>query len=158
MAGSVDGLAELDFASVTPERFAQIVKGLSAQEIKDLAADADLRARVLDEVFDRMERQFKPDVAGSLSAMIRWRITSATTDEDDATVYETRIAKRACTVHKGRTDEEPRVTLTLREADFLKLVSGNASPVQMFFTRKVKLVGDIALAATLTRYFDIPKA
>lgn len=155
MAGGVDGLAELDFASVTPEQFARIVKDLPAHEIARLAADADLRDRVLDEVFARMERQFRPDVAGTLEALVRWQVLG---DGDVRSCYETRLADRTCTVHKGRTDAEPRVTLTLKDADFLRLVSGNASPVQMFFTRKVKLQGDVALAATLTRYFAIPKA
>lgn len=155
MAGGVDGLAELDFARVTPEEFAQIVKGLSAREIAELAQDAVLRERVLDEVFARMERQFRPEAAGTLKALIRWQITGA---DDAEACYETLIADRTCTVHKGRTDAAPRVTLTLKDVDFLKLVSGNANPIQMFFTRKVKLKGDVQLAATLTRYFDIPKA
>jgi alkyl sulfatase BDS1-like metallo-beta-lactamase superfamily hydrolase len=155
MAGSADGLADLDFASVTPEQFAGIVKGLSADEIRGLTEDTTLRARVLDEVFARVGRQFRPEVAGSLSALIRWRITGA---NGEKTVYETRIADRTCTVHQGHTDAAPRVTLTLGDADFLKLVSGNASPVQMFITRKVKINGEVPLAAMLTRYFDIPKA
>ncbi|GHJ37410.1 SCP2 sterol-binding domain-containing protein [Streptomyces sp. TS71-3] len=155
MADGARGLAELDFATVTPAQFAALVKGLSTRELKELAEDSALRDRVLAEVFGRMGREFKPDAAGSLSAMIRWQITGPGGAE---TVYETRIADRACTVHAGRSDEEPKVTLTLSEAEFLKLASGNASPVTMFMTRKVKVVGDVALAARLNRYFDIPKA
>ncbi|MGK5643344.1 SCP2 sterol-binding domain-containing protein, partial [Streptomyces sp. URMC 126] len=44
------------------------------------------------------------------------------------------------------------------DAEFLRLVSGNASPVTMFMTRRLKLAGDVGLASGLTRYFDIPKA
>ncbi|MFJ2769399.1 SCP2 sterol-binding domain-containing protein [Streptomyces sp. NPDC087300] len=153
--GGVKGLAELDFASVTPEEFAQIVKGLSGKEIAEIAKDGELRARVLAEVFTRMERQFKPDTAGSLKALIRWKVTGS---GDEETVYETDIADGTCTVRAGRSDADPRVTLILADAEFLKLVSGNASPVTMFMMRKVKIAGDVALAAGLTRYFDIPKA
>ncbi|MEV8015093.1 SCP2 sterol-binding domain-containing protein [Streptomyces sp. NPDC086554] len=148
-----DGIAGLDFASVTPEEFAKIVKGLSGKEITEIAQDGELRARVLAEVFARMERQFKPDAAGSLKALIRWKITGV-----EEVVHETEIANGTCTVREGRSDAEPRVTLIMSDAEFLKLVSGNASPVTMFMMRKVKIAGDVALAAGLTRYFDIPKA
>ncbi|MGW7083807.1 SCP2 sterol-binding domain-containing protein [Streptomyces sp. NPDC054871] len=151
--GGADGLAGLDFASVTPEEFAKIVKGLSGKEITEIAQDAELRARVLQEVFGRMGRQFKPEAAGTVKALIRWKITGV-----DEAVYETDISEGTCTVRDGRSDAEPRVTLVMADAEFLKLVSGNASPVTMFMMRKIKIAGDVAFAAGLTRYFDIPKA
>lgn len=151
--GGADGLAGLDFASVTPEEFAKMVKGLSGKEITEIAQDAELRARVLQEVFGRMGRQFKPEAAGSVKALIRWKITGV-----DEAVYETEISEGTCTVREGRSDAEPRVTLVMPDAEFLKLVSGNSSPVTMFMMRKLKIAGDVAFAAGLTRYFDIPKA
>jgi putative sterol carrier protein len=102
-----------------------------------------------------MERQFRPETAGSLQALIRWKVTSAG-DQEEA-VFETAIADGTCTVTEGRSDAAPRVTLTMGAADFLKLVSGNQSPVMMFMMRKVRITGDAALAAALNRYFDIPK-
>ncbi|MFG2647096.1 SCP2 sterol-binding domain-containing protein [Streptomyces sp. NPDC048436] len=160
-----DGVAGLDFASVTPEEFAKIVKGLSNKEITEIAQDGELRARVLAEVFGRMGRQFKPEAAGTLKALIRWKITGAdkavgegADKAADETVYETDISEGTCTVSAGRSNAEPRVTLVMGDAEFLKLVSGNANPVTMFMTRKLKVAGDVALAAGLTRYFDIPKA
>ncbi|MGW5736894.1 MULTISPECIES: SCP2 sterol-binding domain-containing protein [Streptomyces] len=151
--GGADGLAGLDFASVTPEEFAKIVKGLSGKEITEIAQDAELRARVLQEVFGRMGRQFKPEAAGSVEALIRWKVTGV-----EEAVYETEISAGTCTVREGRSGAEPRVTLVMPDAEFLKLVSGNSSPVTMFMMRKLKIVGDVAFAAGLTRYFDIPKA
>ncbi|MFH8733128.1 SCP2 sterol-binding domain-containing protein [Streptomyces sp. NPDC017964] len=153
--GTRDGIADLDFSAVTPEQFAKIVKGLSAKEIDEIARDGELRARILKEVFARMERQFKPETAGSLQALIRWKVASAGGQE--AAVYETAIADGTCTVTEGRSDATPRVTLAMGDADFLKLVSGNQSPVMMFLMRKVRITGDAALAAGLNRYFDIPK-
>jgi predicted lipid carrier protein YhbT len=159
--GGPEGLAGLDFASVTPDEFAKIVKGLSGKEITAIAQDAELRARVLQEVFGRMGRQFKPEAAGTLKALIRWKITGvggAADDTAEDAVYETDISEGTCTVSRGRSNAEPRVTLVMGDAEFLKLVSGNANPVTMFMTRKLKVAGDVALAAGLTRYFDIPKA
>ncbi|MFH8344520.1 SCP2 sterol-binding domain-containing protein [Streptomyces sp. NPDC018045] len=144
-------LAELDFASVTPEEFARLVKGLSTKEITELARGG-LRERVLGEVFGRMGRQFRPDAATGVHAVIRWRITG----EREA-VWETTLADGVCTVREGAGTAEPRLTLTLGDAEFLRLVSGNGNPVTMVLTRKIKVSGDLGLAAGMNRYFDIPK-
>ncbi|UCM91166.1 SCP2 sterol-binding domain-containing protein [Streptomyces marincola] len=143
--------AALDFGTVTPEEFAALVRQLSAREIADLMR-GELRERVLAEVFGRMERQFRPDHAGSLDAVIRWEVTG-----DPDVVYETAIVDGTCTVRQGRSALDPRVTLTMGDAEFLRLVSGNGSPVAMFMTRKLKVAGDIGLASGLTRLFDLPK-
>ena len=145
-------VAELDFARVTPEEFAKIVKGLTRRQIAEIA-EGELRTRVLKEVFGRMGRQFRPDAAGSVRALIRWKITG-----ESEVVYETTLDDGTCTVREGRTEAEPRLTLIMDDAEFLKLVSGNGNPVTMFLTRKLKAVGDLSLAAGLNRYFDIPKA
>lgn len=147
-----DDLAGLDFAAVSPEEFARIIKGLSAKQLGEVMR-GELRTRVLSEVFGRMRQQFRPETAGGLKALIRWKITGET-DE----VYETSIAEGRCTVSQGRSDGEPRTTLVLGDAEFLRLVSGNANPVTMFMTRKLKIAGDVGLASGLTRHFDIPKA
>lgn len=144
---------ELDFSGVSPEDFATIVKGLSKQELAELTADASLREQIIREIFSRMGRQFRPEVAGSLKALIRWKVTGAS-----EVVYDVTIDEGTCSVHEGRTEGEPRVTLVMGDAEFLKLVSGNANPVTLFMTRKLKLAGDVGLATGMTRLFDIPKA
>ncbi|NEE15152.1 SCP2 sterol-binding domain-containing protein, partial [Streptomyces sp. SID7499] len=111
------------------------------------------RTRILGEIFGRMKQQFRPEAAGGLTALIRWKITG----ESEA-VYETAIADGACRVTPGRSDADARTTLVMGDAEFLKLVSGNGNPVTMFMTRKLKVAGDVGLASGLTRYFDIPKA
>ncbi|MFF7200060.1 MULTISPECIES: SCP2 sterol-binding domain-containing protein [unclassified Streptomyces] len=147
-----DELAALDFSAVSPEEFARIVKGLSGRELADVMR-GELRGRVLREVFGRMKQQFRPENAGSVDALIRWKITGETEE-----IFETSITDGTCTVHEGRSEQEPRTTLVMGDAEFLKLVSGNGNPVTMFMMRKLKIAGDVALAAGLTRYFDIPKA
>jgi predicted lipid carrier protein YhbT len=151
---AADTLSGLDFAAISPEEFARLVKGLSARDVAD-AFRGELRLRALREIFARMERVFRPDAAGSLRALIRWRVEGT---EAGATVFETEIAEGRCVSTEGDSGSEARVTLTLADAEFLKLVSGNGNPVTMFVLRKIKISGDVGLAAGLTRLFDIPKA
>ncbi|WP_042387741.1 SCP2 sterol-binding domain-containing protein [Streptacidiphilus melanogenes] len=147
------GLADLDFTAVTPQEFARIVKSLSTKEMKEIVQDAELRVRILREVFARMESRFRPENAGRTSAVIRWKVGA-----DGDCVFETAIEQGVCTVTEGRSEATPKVTLVLGDTEFLNLVSGNANPITLFFSRRLKVVGDLTLAARLTHYFDIPKA
>jgi predicted lipid carrier protein YhbT len=148
-------IADLDFASVTPTEFATLVKRLSGKELAALMR-GELRDRVLRAIFGRMERQFRPEAAGALDAVIRWEVTGA--GDEPTVVWESAIADGTCAVTPGRSDARARVTFVLSDAEFLRLVSGNGNPVTMFLTRKIKISGDIALASSLTHLFDIPKA
>ena len=154
-------LAALDFTQVSPQEFAAIVKGIPGRRLAETMR-GELRLRILREVFARMERQFRPDGAGSLKALIRWRVGdgdgAGDGGDDGPIVFETSIADGACAVTEGETERDARVTLTVSDAEFLKLVSGNGNPVSMFMMRKLKVGGDVGMAAGLTRLFDIPKA
>ncbi|RBM16163.1 SCP2 sterol-binding domain-containing protein [Streptomyces sp. PT12] len=145
------GLESRDFGEITPEEFAALVRKASGEDIERLMR-GETRLRVLAEIFGRLAGQFRPEQAGGLSALIRWEITG-----DPVVVYETTIADGGCTVGEGRSGAEPRTVLTMGDAEFLKLVSGNGSPVMMFMTRKLKVGGDMGLASGLTRLFEIPK-
>lgn len=144
--------AALDFESVTPEEFAKLIKELSAKEMAEIMK-GDLRLQILDAVFERMAKQFRPDRAAGVNALIRWVVQGET-----EVVYEVSVADGGCEVSKGATDKDASAMLTIDDADFLELVSGNASPVTQFFSRKLEIGGDIAFAAGLPRMFDIPKA
>ncbi|MDT0317199.1 SCP2 sterol-binding domain-containing protein [Streptomyces sp. DSM 44918] len=154
VAEPTQNLEDHDFSSVTPEDFAALVKQSSATELDELMR-GELRQRVLAEIFSRMTRQFRPESAGSLTALIRWELTGG--KGEPTAVYDVSVADGVCTATPGPTDATPRVTLALGDADFLRLVSGNASPVLMFMTRKLRATGDVALASGLARLFDIPK-
>lgn len=146
--------SSLDFSAVSPSEFAALVKSASKQELADLMSGPN-RERVLDEVFARMGSSFKSDVGGHLDAVIRWQLASPT---GAPATYELAIAGGKCVSTKGRTDVEPTLTVGIDDTDFLKLVSGNANGPMLFMTRKLRADGDVGLAASLTRYFDIPRA
>ncbi|MGA8115529.1 MAG: SCP2 sterol-binding domain-containing protein [Actinocatenispora sp.] len=153
--------ASLDFAAMEPVEFARLIKQTSRQEL-EAAMSGPLRRDILDEVFARMAGRLRPERAGSLRAVLRWHVTAADGAGD---TYDLAVADGACTVRAASHgdaapdgDDEPRVTLTVDPVSFLKLVSGNASGPGLFMTRKLRLAGDLALGASLTSFFDIPKA
>ncbi|WP_049564858.1 SCP2 sterol-binding domain-containing protein [Streptomyces sp. SBT349] len=147
----LESLLARDFASVTPEEFAALVRNASRGDIERVMR-GELRTRVLAEIFGRLAGQFRAEEAGGLTALIRWEITG-----DPVVVYETAIADSACTVTEGPSDADARTVLTMGDAEFLKLVSGTSAPVAMFMTRRLKVTGDMGLASGLTRLFEIPR-
>lgn len=147
-------LSERDLTEITPTEFARIIRDAGKKDLAAAMTGTD-RERVLDEVFARMERQFLPDVGAHLDAVVRWQISGA--DVEEPSTYELTIRDGRCTSAKGSTGRDARVTITISDVDFLGLVSGNASGPTLFLMRKLRADGDLGLASSLTRYFDIPK-
>jgi putative sterol carrier protein len=150
-------MADIDlsnFQSLDPKQFAQLVKAASADQLAEVMK-GEQRKAVLDEIFRRMPTLFRADRAGNTNAVIHWNIG----DRPDGGVdtYELVIADGTCTLSES-PEREPKLSLTLGGADFLKVVSGNANPVMMFMTGKLKAKGDLGLAANIANLFDIPKA
>jgi putative sterol carrier protein len=140
-------------ASIGPKEFAQLVKSTPDSKIAEVM-QSDARGKILDEVFARMPGLFRADRAGDTQAVIQWNITGRPDGGSD--VYETVIENGACTVNNGAT-RDPKLALTTGPVEFLKIVSGGGNPMMMFMTGKVKAKGDLGLAATIAKLFDIPK-
>jgi putative sterol carrier protein len=143
-----------DFSSVDPKQFAQLVKSTPDARIKEIMA-GEQRGKILDAVFERMPQLFRADRAGSTNAVIHWNITEA--PDGGVDTYELVIANGACTLSKA-PENDPKLALTLAPLDFVKVVSGNANPVMMFMTGKLKAKGDLGLAANIANLFDMPKS
>jgi putative sterol carrier protein len=150
-------MAEIDassFANVDAKQFAQLVKGASNDQLNDVMR-GESRQRVLDEVFARMPTLFRSDRAGSTSAVIHWSVGGRADGGSDT--YELVIENGACKLSPTPT-HDAKLSVSLGGADFLKVVSGNANPVMLFMTGKLKAKGDLGLAAKIGELFDIPKA
>jgi SCP-2 sterol transfer family len=142
------------FAAVGPKEFAQLVKSTPADQLK-AAMQGEHRAAILDEIFGRMPGLFRPDRAGSTNAVVHWVVGDR--PDGGADTYELVIANGACTL-SPKPENDPKLSLTLPAVEFLKVVSGNANPVMLFMTGKLKAKGDLGLAANIANLFDIPKA
>jgi len=141
-------------SSIGPKEFAQLVKTTPDSKLADVMA-GDARAKILDEVFNRMPTLFRADKAGNTQAVIHWIITGGAGGATDT--YETVIENGACTV-TNQPARDPKLAMTMDPVTFLKVVSGDGNPMMMFMTGKIKAKGDLALAANVAKLFDIPKA
>jgi len=131
----------------------QIVAGATDQQLEELMA-SEARRDILDDIFRRMADHVDGDRARDVNAVLHWKIYDS--PEGGYDHYEVVLEGGTCVV-SATPDREPSITLKLKPADFLKLVSGTASGPTMFMTGKLKLEGDVMLASRLTSMFRIPK-
>ena len=138
---------------VDADQYAALVAGASDEDLgRGLAENRDL---LLDEIFKRMPERFRPDRAGDLDAVVDWRIRGRPDGGDDR--WQLAIRNGGCSVVRDG-DEEPTVTFTIGPVDFLKLITGNASGPMLFTFGKLKIRGDLLLAARIQSFFEVPRS
>ena len=147
-----EGTATME--GVDEAQLVQIVAGATDQQLEELMA-SEARKDIVEDIFRRMAEHVDPDRARDVNAVVHWTIYDRPDGGYDH--YEVVLEGGACTVSESPS-REAAITLKLKPADFLKLVSGNASGPTMFMTGKLKLEGDVMLASRLTSMFRIPKA
>jgi putative sterol carrier protein len=141
----------INLAAMRTDTFVWFVARASAAQLADLMAHPHLRHVVYDEVFRRMSEHLDTKKAATLDAVVHWRFTAA----DGHDRFETVIENGTCRSGREPTTD-PRVTITLAPADFLRVVTGGVHVAMLFVRGRVRVRGDIAFAANLINYFDLP--
>lgn len=141
LAGALAGIR-------TPRQLAALLDGRSDRDINDFAAVVGV-ASILDQAFREMEQRFLPEKAAGRSAVVQWNVGAP-----DGTVHEWHITvgAGACTAAKGKA-EAPSVTLGFRLPDFMRLAANRLSGVQGVMTGKIKVSGNLMLAAAMESWF-----
>jgi putative sterol carrier protein len=107
---------------------------------------------VLDQVFAGMTRSFNPARAAGQQAVVQYQIDGP----DGLHQYAMRIADGRCQTERDSA-EDPRVTIRVGLADFLRLITGKANGMQLFMTGKLRVSGDLFFAQTYQSWFDRPQ-
>lgn len=146
--------ANATMQGVDEAQLVQIVAGATDRQLDELMT-SEARKDILDDIFRRMTEHVDGDRARDVTTVLHWKIYDR--PEGGYDHYEVVLEGGTCTVSESPT-REPAITLKLKPADFLKLVSGHASGPTLFMTGKLKLEGDVMLASRLTSMFHIPKS
>ncbi|MBW6438175.1 SCP2 sterol-binding domain-containing protein [Actinoplanes hulinensis] len=139
-------------AAIGPKEFTQLVKSTPDSKIAEVMA-SDTRTKILDEVFNRMPTLFRAERSGDTAAVMHWIITGGPNGQD---TYETVIENKTCTV-TSEPVRQPRLAMTMDALTFLKTITGAGNPMMLFMTGKIKAKGDLSLATSIPKLFDIPK-
>jgi putative sterol carrier protein len=139
--------------AVDAAAFAGQVGRVSDDDLRTLMS-GELRGQVLDEIFRRMVEHFRPDRAGDITAVIHWKIFDRPGGGYDH--YELVIEGGRASL-SDRPSREATLEFGIGPVPFLRLVTGNAAGPLLFMTGKLKIKGDLALAARAPSFFEIPK-
>jgi putative sterol carrier protein len=145
----------IELAAMRTDTFVWFVSRASATQLEHLMTHPHLRLVVFEEIFRRMGEHLDPAKAATLQAVVHWRLSGGA-GPGGYDRYETVIEGGTCRSGQDPT-ADPRVTLTLSPTDFLRAVTGSVNVAMLFMRGRVKVKGDIAFAAGLINYFDLPR-
>ena len=132
-----------------PAQLAELVRGMSDDEVRAAIKDQIGVDTVLKEIFAGMEERFLPEKAGGVESTIQYNIK---TDEGVKT-WTVSFADGRCETREGAATS-PRLTLELELVDFVRLIFGQAEGTQLFMTGKLRLQGDMMFAMQMQSFFD----
>lgn len=138
---------------IDPGQYTSMVRDATDDQLADgMRLNREL---ILGQIFHRMGDHFDAHKAGKISAVIEWRITEADDVEFDR--WQMVIADRRCSVRRDG-DSKPNVTYTVGPIDFVRLISGTKSGPELFMLGRLKVRGNLMLAARMPSWFQIPGA
>ena len=101
----------------------------------------------VEEVFAAMPATFQKDAAAGMNAVYQFDITG-----DGGGKWYAAITNGELEVVKGE-HENPNITLTMADQDYLAMIAGTLNGQAAFMTGKLKIKGDMSLAMKLNSIF-----
>jgi putative sterol carrier protein len=136
-------------------RFDQLVASVKTKPTDELVAEIQASDGgidgVLEQVFAGVVSAFLPDKAAGQEAVVQYDIAGP----DGSHLYRMRVADGVCTVEPGTADN-PKATLRIGLADFLRFIAGTLNPMQALMTGKLKVQGDLFFLQTMQNWFERP--
>ncbi len=143
-------MTELPVPATRAELLAAVSGATDEQLAAGLAANGD---RILGGIFARMAANLDADAAGDTRAVLEWQIAAG--PDDPPRRFQLVVGDGACSVDRlaGR---EADVVFAIDGADFLRMVSGEADPGELFMFGRLQATGDLFLAARSRTFFPPP--
>jgi putative sterol carrier protein len=143
---------KVDVSAITPEQFAQMVKGASDEQIEDVVHGIGTD-RTLQRIFAGFEDRFLPERAQGVDADIQFVVR----DQGQEIPWVVAIHDGTCAASAGQADEA-KVTLTSDLVPFTRMVAGQEDGTRLFMTGKLKVSGDLLFATRIMGFFERPSA
>jgi SCP-2 sterol transfer family protein len=147
----------LDLKGFAPEDFAKLIAGANDEMIAEVI-NGPQRKQVLDEIFGRMADHVEADRVKDIDTVVHFKILDRPEDQGGGYDHYEVIFKGGKCTASDEPKQEPKVTVKTSGVNFLKLAANQASGPTLFMTGRLKLEGDVMLAARLTSFFRIPTA
>jgi len=103
----------------------------------------------MSELFESMADRLNPAAAAGMSKILQWNITG-----EDAGVWAFQIDKGLGYLIPGGV-EQPDITFTLTDVDWLAIAEGRQDAMKAFMTGKLKVAGNMMLAMKVPQLFPV---
>jgi alkyl sulfatase BDS1-like metallo-beta-lactamase superfamily hydrolase len=123
---------------------ARALRSASPQALQFLLA-SPARGLTLDAIFWHAARQLAGRGSNRTISTVRCHVIAAEDREPDT--YELRFATGTCQMARGAGDAKPEVTVALDDAELVRLVTGQTTPVQGVLNGRIMVRGDLGKAA-----------
>jgi putative sterol carrier protein len=107
---------------------------------------SDVAAQVK-EIFDLMPSQLNPEAAKGMDVAIQFNLTG-----EGGGHYFVEVKDGICKTGEG-DHPAPRMTTTIKAADYVDMVAGRLNPTTAFMNGKLKIQGDMGLAMKMQTLF-----
>jgi hypothetical protein len=114
-----------------------------------------LRPVLMRQILTTMCRRFDGDRGRRVDAVVEFRVGHPRSRPPDR--HQLVMARGRCTRSRRRT-EAPSLTLALDSVSFLRLVGGSASAPGLLVRGRLRISGDVVLAARLPALMNIPRS
>jgi len=104
-------------------------------------------ADTVKEYFEMMPSQFNAEAAAGMTATYQFDVTG-----DGGGKWFAKIENGELAAGEGEA-EDPNITITVSDSDWLDIVSGKLDGQMAFMTGKLKIKGDMSLAMKLKSLF-----
>lgn len=113
------------------------------------------RELILEEAFTRMGEHVRIEGFDEPATVLEWRITDPARDGTDR--WQLIVGRGGAHVERDGTDQ-PSVALELGALDLLRLITGEKRGPELFLAGRLRIEGDLMLAARLPSLFHLPEA
>jgi putative sterol carrier protein len=137
---------------VDADRFAEMFRDASVEDLEE-ATEGPYRDAIIGEVFRQMPSRLRADRAKGVTGALHWRISGRADGGED--LYEVAFDDGRCTVNREAT-QEPRATMRIDGASFLKLIAQATGPAKLVLTRRLRVRGDVPFAMKSEHLFRKP--
>jgi len=137
---------------VPPEVAAQLIGEATEEQLEEgMRAN---REQILGQIFQTMPGRIDPQKTADLDLVAEWRITGR--EDGGVDRWQVHIVRGSCHVVRDG-DAQPTVAYEIGPIDFLRLVTGNESGPKLFLFGRLRISGNLLLAARMPSMFKIPE-
>jgi putative sterol carrier protein len=138
---------------MNPEEVARLIAQATDDQLAEgMRANREL---ILEQIFASMRDRIDPVKTADIAAVVEWRIHGR--EDGGVDRWQVHIERGSCRVERDGS-ADPEVAYEIGPVDFLKLVTGNESGPKLFLFGRLRIHGNLVLAARMPSLFKVPES